>query len=344
MALHQDASADSQFSSLFFLYTEPNKMARLPSRAAPTVASEDLVSSKPNFDLDPATPKAEGEEAISALEAGDETSVGTAEPGPADAPTGADAGADVDASESNAEVEGPSEDVTQPTEDALPLPDKACLQVSAHSMQAAGASQPSVYFVRKAQEPVQSAHVEDQLEMGKFTEADSLQLVTRLFEQVYIPMLAANIPEPDQLVKTGTLSAADAETKIDSDLLAALQKFLNQANTSATHLSGNVQLSMPDLPVELSDERDDDILQTLESVVHEWSQTLQAVKQQELGKTAGTTGPMDEILYWNERNNVLGSLHEQVGSVEFQAIVRYALALLQKLASYGRVGCAVSCL
>ena len=106
--------------------------------------------------------------------------------------------------------------------------------------------------------------------------------------------------------------------------MAALQKFVTQVKTSATHLTGNVQLQMPAVEFSPSDPRDDDLLLVLEAAMHEWTDALQSVKAAELAKQAAMSGPLDEIQYWSERNNVLGGLHEQISLPEARNVIQYA--------------------
>ena len=183
-----------------------------------------------------------------------------------------------------------------------------------------GNEQAACYIVKKSGGALAPEALEDQVEVGVFSDSDSLQTVSDLFEHVFIPALLAGAPPQDK--DRSSAIASGVHHSLDADMLAALQKFLAQMKTSSTHLTGNVQLSMPELASVSLDEKDDDLLQGLEGIMHDWTLVLQTVKQAEAEKTAGDGGPLDEIYFWSERNNVLGSLSEQVESQKAQQVIQ----------------------
>jgi Dynein heavy chain, N-terminal region 1 len=322
---------------LFISYTEPGTKVRLSVRSSsPTHVETDVEIKEP-------LPKEDESVSVATqpLTGGQGASDNIMQPA---AGPGEDAGPDQASDDVTAANDAAMEDVQPHVDDAdihgervpagtLQVGDEAAgaaahapqLHLSTDSLHAASDQQASVYLVKQTQGALSAEALDEQLELGIFTEPDTLSIVSRLFEQLYIPILAANIPEPEQLVKTGTLSSSDDQTRVDTDLLAALQKFHTQVKTSATHLSGNIQLTVPEVEVLPSDEKDDDmLLLRLEEVLHEWSTTLQNVKAAESSKVATMDGPLDEIFFWNERNNVLGGLHEQVSLAAVQNIIQYA--------------------
>ena len=181
---------------------------------------------------------------------------------------------------------------------------------------------PAAFIVRRrggtaSDDPAES------IDVGTFAQQGGLQGIGALLEHFYLPLLVADTPggDGDSAV---TVGAAGAQHAADADLLAAMQKFLGQVKLGSAHLTGNIKLRMPEQEVSGVHERDDELLQALEHVLHDWALTLQKLKQAQASKTAGQDGPLDEIDYWSERNNVLGGLHEQLQQARVQAIIQCA--------------------
>ena len=200
----------------------------------------------------------------------------------------------------------------------------ARLQLSTQPIKATGIKQySSLYLVKKSPTAVEQEHIDSQVEIGILSGQDALTTVSKLLEQVYIPMLAASMPEQDALVSTGTMAASN-NTSSDADLMAALQKFLHHVNMSAAHLNSNVQLALPERAVDPAAAKDPALLALLEGIMKGWTDQLQEVKQAETNKQAAMNGPLDEVQYWAERSNVLGGMHEQLAAPPALAVIKYA--------------------
>ena len=129
------------------------------------------------------------------------------------------------------------------------------------------------------------------------------------------------------------------QTADDAELLAALHKFIGQLRTSEVHLTGSVQLAMPNVDSSALSVKEDDLLTLLESTLHEWTIVIQDVKLAEAEKSAQGDGPLDEIHFWRERNNVLGGLHEQINHGKSQEILEYVFCAVRLTASPHEIPC-----
>jgi hypothetical protein len=332
--------ADNQLSSLLISYNEPKTKAHrsLSSSQALSSTSRSVAAPLTTDGVPEGGAREEACEPEDAPPAEDQLIVVVA---PEEAPDESQTIIQIaeDAHQVPPEPEGPEiqEEAAEPAHEepadkppsVLGTGDPPRLRISTQTL--SGGEQAAVYLVKKAPGKISSRTLEEQLEFGVFTEADSLHTVSKLFEQVYIPILLAGVPEQDQLSKTSTLAAAGAQHSVDGDLLAALQKFLTQMKTSSMHLTGNVQLNLPDFDVESMEDKDEELLQALEAVLHDWTLALQNVKQAEAAKTAANNGPLDEIYFWSERNNVLGSLNEQINLPKAQSIIQCAACALDSM-------------
>jgi hypothetical protein len=183
--------------------------------------------------------------------------------------------------------------------------------------------QPSLYVVRREHTHIAQEDIAEKLDVGMVSGCDTLQNVSMLLEHVYIPLLLSELPQQNDLSDGGGVTSPSTEQTTETELLAAMQKFLAQIKVSSSHLTGNMQLTIPNIEIHNMDEKDDDLLQTLESSLHDWTLTLQKLKQAQAGKTAEIEGPLGEIYFWGERNNVLGGLYEQVNQPKVQRMIQY---------------------
>jgi dynein heavy chain, axonemal len=186
----------------------------------------------------------------------------------------------------------------------------------------------------------------EHISMGVLSRGDTLRQLSNLLEQVFAPsIMDAAAKNSSDVSKTHV--PPGQQLADDAELLAALQKFVGQLKTSEVHLTGSVQLAMPHVDAGALASKDDDLLATLESTMHEWTIVLQDVKLAEAEKSAQGEGPLDEIHFWRERNNVLGGLHEQINLSKSQAIIECAdctpamttsllLAQLEPTTAHGR--------
>lgn len=264
-----------------------------------------------------------GQEGVPADEEGEVRAGGGA--GDADGNvTTASVACDVDAPEAPQEMEA---EVELSAEQA---PVQPYLEISTNCGADDGVA-PAAYIVRRHAGAVPADNPADSIDVGVLAQQGGLQGIGALLEHVYIPLLVADMPGGDA---DGTaVGASGAQHAVDADLLAAMQKFLGQVKLGSAHLTGNVKLSMPDFEVGGAHERDEELLQALEHVLHDWTLTLQKLKQAQASKTAGQDGPLDEIDYWSERNNVLGGVHEQLQQPRLQQIIQCAPFLLVCCAS-----------
>jgi Dynein heavy chain, N-terminal region 1 len=202
--------------------------------------------------------------------------------------------------------------------------DAARLAISWEALESHRDAQAAIFLIKSAPTGDVDDSRQPDIEIGTFAGSDMLQNVGTLLEHVYIPMLSANAAAGSSAHTS--MAVSGQQQSVDSDTLAAMHRFLSSLRTSAAHLTGNVQLKVPDIDIDGAGGKDDDILMLLESTVHEWTLVLQNVKQSEATKEPAGSGPLDEITFWNERNSVLSSMHEQIQSAKAQDIIRSALS------------------
>ena len=165
--------------------------------------------------------------------------------------------------------------------------------------------------------------VQGDVSVGVLTKGGTLGQLTSLLEQVFMQSIVDTSKSTADTSKAPVSQGQQATD--DAELLAALHKFVGQLRTSEVHLTGSVQLSMPNVDVNSLSVKEDDLLTLLESTLHEWTIVLQDVKLAEAEKSAQGDGPLDEIHFWRERNNVLGGLHEQINHGKSQAVLEYGV-------------------
>jgi dynein heavy chain, axonemal len=207
--------------------------------------------------------------------------------------------------------------------DNVHVHEKGKLVISTDALESHRDAQAAMFLIKAAQNGDDDRSQHD-VDVGSFAGPDVLQNVGALLAHVYIPMLAQHT-SADQSVPASSSVASDSHKTAESDIVASLQRFLGSIKTSSAHLTGNVQLKIPDVDVESWDGKDDDLTTTLESAMHDWTIVLQNVKQAEATKQPAGDGPLDEITFWNERNSVLSSMYEQIQLPKAQAIIRSVL-------------------
>lgn len=191
----------------------------------------------------------------------------------------------------------------------------------------------TAYIVKGHDGRVGEEDMKEHINIGVLTEGDTLSQLSSLLEQVFLQSIMDTASKNSSDVSKAHVPAGQQPAD-DAELLAALQKFVGQLKTSEVHLTGSVQLAMPQVDASALAAKDDDLLAVLESTMHEWTIVLQDVKLAEAEKCAQGEGPLDEIHFWRERNNVLGGLHEQINLSRSQAIIEY---VINRLALFGSV-------
>lgn len=181
----------------------------------------------------------------------------------------------------------------------------------------------TVFAVRRHGVALTPENIHGSVDIGLLPAGEPLAQASGLLEQVFVPLLSKlrvnGHEQATPQTSSGQHSVADAE------LSAALEKYVSQLHTSEAHLTGSVQLAFPMLDAAMLAHKDDDTLSLLESCMHSWTLVLQEVKQAEREKTARGDGPLDEIHFWREKNNILGGLHEQIHMTQAQRISEYAV-------------------
>jgi hypothetical protein len=180
-------------------------------------------------------------------------------------------------------------------------------------------SHPTAYVMKHHDGKVVEEDMQGSMSVGVLPKGGTLGQLTSLLEQVFMQSIVSSTKGTADMSKISV--SQGQQTADDTELLAALQKFIGQLRTSEVHLTGSVQLTIPNVDSKLLTAKDDDVLMQLESTLHEWTIVLQDVKHAEAEKSAQGDGPLDEIHFWGERNNVLGGLHEQINHGRSQAIV-----------------------
>lgn len=180
----------------------------------------------------------------------------------------------------------------------------------------------TVVAARRHGEALTPSNIQDSVDIRLFPVGEPLQQVSGMLEQVFMPLLSQI---PGTGLETATSHGSSGQDSVaDAELSAALEKYVSQLHTGEAHLTGSVQLAVPDVDAAALASRDDDTLAALESCVHDWTLVLQDVKMAEREKMAQGDGPLDEIHFWREKNNILGGLHEQIHMPQAQRILECA--------------------
>lgn len=132
----------------------------------------------------------------------------------------------------------------------------------------------SMYFIKKSAGRVAVEDLNDDVEVGVLVHPDPLRSLQALFSQVYIPIFQeqAGLDGADGDALASSVGAAHG---VDADLLSCVTKFLTHVSETVQHLTGNVQLAVPDVDVARLADRDDEALTLLEGAMHEWTLALQ---------------------------------------------------------------------
>lgn len=189
----------------------------------------------------------------------------------------------------------------------------------------------TLFAVRRHDEALTEDNIHESVDIGTFPAGEPLTQVSGLLQQVFAPLLSritgANRDKMGDNMKSQI--QAREHSAADTELSAALEKYVSQLQTSEAHLTGSVKLCIPTLDATAMASRNDDTVTTLESCMHEWTLVLQEVKLAEAEKAAPGDGPLDEIHFWREKNNIWGGLHEQIHLSRAQRIIECVSDMMQ---------------
>jgi hypothetical protein len=108
-----------------------------------------------------------------------------------------------------------------------------------------------------------------------------------------------------------------------------MQKFHTSVTRTIQQIEGGVRLHVPELPISdhmTENVRNSDLIESLETVVSDWSKRVASALESQLRKTPQGNGPLAEIEFWRERNASLSALVEQLKT---DTVKKY-LSVLQK--------------
>eukprot|EP00892_Ulva_mutabilis_P000671 jgi/Ulvmu1/10604/UM065_0060.1 len=211
------------------------------------------------------------------------------------------------------------------------------LQIVVSRIRQVDKSSAAVFAVRRHGEALTASTIHAGVDIGFLPAGEPLKQVSGILQQVFMPLLSHITGSSYEKVKAHASPGQHSPT--DTELSAALEKYVSQLRTSEAHLTGSVQLRDPPVDSFAATGSDDDTLTMLESCIHEWTLVLQEVKHAESEKIATGDGPLDEIYFWREKNNVLGGLHEQIHMARAQRIIEYALEMQGLVNIWCTVGC-----
>lgn len=184
------------------------------------------------------------------------------------------------------------------------------------------AAAPAFHFVKTTTGPIDaSAPLDAQLESGVLPGGTSLQMLSEILEQVFVPLLSGPMQRRSSEIGVDVLHSNAAHES--QELLGHVQKFLAQVQNVSQQLSGDVQLAMPNVVVDNAQKAaaDFELVSLLESFVNEWTQKLMQVISKEAEKRPQGPGPLAEIDYWRERYAVFGALYEQLNLPQSRKLV-----------------------
>jgi dynein heavy chain len=142
---------------------------------------------------------------------------------------------------------------------------------------------------------------------------------------------AAQAPVEKAVVVTVGATPNLPETVLN-EFTTNMQKFVSQISHAIQQVTGDIHLTVPDVPAHLSIREaagDGELVHTLEIAVDSWTNVISSVLAQENHKQLVGTGPISEINYWRSRNASLSGLYEQLRT----PAVKRLLATLEESAS-----------
>jgi len=295
---------------------EPAPLAEKEETAAPLVAGGTLTEGEGGNAAAPAETKLEGEEGEKPAEERAPPVEGESAPAEEGVPP-----AKAAESEPATEVETPAEAAEEvppvPEELAAPITKEVApprvivtLNVKIHDFVDFAPESRVCYFVKR-QLPVKTvADMEAKLEYGVLC-GSSLVMLEQVLNHVYVPLLSDN------------RSDGGLDHEVDSDLLNSLQKFTSQVKHAVQQIAGEIRLHMPTISIddENAASNDPSIAADLESAVLGWTQQIQRIVEQEMGKAPVGKGPLAEIDFWRSRSASLSTLYEQLNLPHVKRII-----------------------
>lgn len=180
----------------------------------------------------------------------------------------------------------------------------------------------SAYFLREDDAPLTLDSIESRVEYGVLSNGASLSSLELLLSHVFLPLLhGATRKHGMQSVQ----KLSSVEDHGMEELVNTISKFAGQVSQAMQQLSGEWSLTVPDDDVEsISMDHaihSEELLKKLESVIDEWSNTINTAVKQETRKEPSGHGPLAEIDFWRNRAACLNGLYEQLNLPKVQRIV-----------------------
>ncbi|CAD7925016.1 unnamed protein product [Amoebophrya sp. A120] len=105
-------------------------------------------------------------------------------------------------------------------------------------------------------------------------------------------------------------------THIYEEIQSLTNKFSNQVGQAASQVYGSVNIRVPEVASQYSDETVDTMkkedLAVLEGAVEEWTKIMEATVKRETSRGRANKYPMAEIELWRERSSNISTLYEQL--------------------------------
>jgi dynein heavy chain len=178
-----------------------------------------------------------------------------------------------------------------------------------------------IYFVKSSLPVRTSKDMDARVEYGLMF-GPSLVMLEQVLNNVYMPVLNNTQKNPSE--NHGGYGDEESETALDaSDLSNSLHKFVSQVRHAVQQVAGEVRLQMPTIQIEdeVAAANDSSIIGNLESSVSEWTQQIQRIVEQEMGKVPTGKGPLAEIEFWRSRSAALSTLYEQLNLPHVKRVI-----------------------
>jgi len=178
----------------------------------------------------------------------------------------------------------------------------------------------SMYFVKGPMPVKMAAEMDKVVEYGTMS-GPSLVMLEQVLNHVYMPLMNSGAKAP--AAGYGE-EEEEGHTFEVADLSNSLYKFLSQVRHAVQQVAGEVRLQMPTVVIEdeAAAAADTSVIADLESSVNEWTQQIQRIVEQEMGKAPTGKGPLAEIEFWRSRSASLSTLYEQLNLPHIKRVIR----------------------
>lgn len=133
----------------------------------------------------------------------------------------------------------------------------------------------------------------------------SMQILSHMLQSIYIPLENQH-----------------------NEIKMSLHKFVTQINQSSQQITGTVNIVIPDMQDDLSDQeaiKNKGLMEKYESYLEKWTNTIKIIIAKEQSKKPDPNSALAEIESWRSKSATFSNLHQQLSHPFVQTVKRVIL-------------------